>query len=224
MTMQSVPDVELTSIAIPACDRQVPVGFVTALKRVSKFAGRSNMIFPWVQYVYLVDGRLYASDNRCVVEIDLGDPSFGPARFSAGDVSVLSTMGSDPQQARFSDGEVAFAWEGGQWCVFRSDLKGLQLVEKSRVLLDQFWQKGRELSSDTRKAMLDVVRKRESTDTPRFKASATGLPDDYFWHYGAISKVLAVAERFDAASIPNSFTFTNGRGLIVQPSHHSISR
>jgi hypothetical protein len=224
MTIQSVYGPTPATIVKPICEQSVPTGFVDALVQARKFTGRANKVFPWVQDIYLSEGKLYASDNRCIIEIDLGDPSFGPARFSAGDVSVLRAMGSNPQRAKFDDSGAAFTWNGGQWCIFRGEQKGYELVDTARMLLGQLWQMGRKVSTDTRSAILKAARVREASDVGCFKASTTGFANDQHWHRGAIAKVMTAAEDFSPGSITSSFTFPNGRGLLVKPSTHTIGK
>lgn len=170
----------------------VPQGFRDALVIARRFTGKRHQLFPEVQFVYLVDGMLYASDNRCIVEIDLKSETFGRARFTAGDVATLKAMPTEPSEATFRADEMAFSWlDDGSWCRFDTEASGFDLADKCRSLLNQFWHEGPDI------ATLDTL---------------TG------WHEASIKKVTRVAETFDPGVTPAPFSFPNGRGLIVKPS------
>ena len=72
----------------------VPTGFLTALLQAARFTGPHNATYPWIKYVYLLEGKLYASDNHCIVEFDLGERSFANAHFIREEVKVLRARGA----------------------------------------------------------------------------------------------------------------------------------
>ena len=218
------PGLEPFQVAKPGGEIPVPPGFIDALLRASKFTGRSNKTFPWVQYIFLVDGKLYASDNRCIVEIDLGDPAFGPARFSPGDVSVMKAIGENPHMAKLTGGKAAFTWEDGRWCLLNIRMAGTEMVDRSRGLLHKFWHKGRKVLPKTASAIRKIAKTKKATEVARFKAASIDQSKDQFWHCGAIAKVMEVAENYDPNATPTPFTFPNGKGLIVKPSQRSIEQ
>lgn len=216
------PGLEPYPVAMPGGELPVPTGFIEALLRASKFSGRSNKTFPWVQYVYLSEGKLYASDNRCIVEIDLGDPAFGPARFSLGDVSVMKAIGHNPHMAKFTSEGAAFTWEDGRWCSFNIQMVGTEMVDRSRALLQEFWHERRKVLPKMASAIKKIAKTKKAGEVARFKAAQIDQSEDQFWHCGAIAKVMEVATNYNPSATPTPFTFPNGKGLIVKPSGRRI--
>jgi hypothetical protein len=65
----------------PDCRTPVPPGFINALVTANKFRGRGTKLFPWLGFVELSGSQLYASDNRCIIALDLG-AELGAATFN----------------------------------------------------------------------------------------------------------------------------------------------
>lgn len=213
----------------PICNQTVPEGFLDALLMASHFKSRGTKNFPWLGFVELVNGKLYASDNRCIVEIDLGE-DFGAARFSGGDIAVLKAMGDDPILASFN-GASAFDWGDGRW--YRAQTKtGSELSDRCQNLFDKYWHKGRD-SKSAASAINECIAKLRATEKST-KSNLTGEDRKKFksakivnilvdgdkqqWHIASIEKVMKVAKAYDPDANPAPFTFRNGRGLIVKPS------
>lgn len=213
---------EIIEVAAPRCKLRVPSGFLDGLLCARKFVQQGPLVFPWVQYVYLLEGKLYASDNHCIIEIDLGNPAFGAARFSVGDVAVLKSFGADPHRAKCADGKTTFTWKGGQWCQFHGDLAGMELAVQSRRLLDENWREAQELDAARRSAILGLAERATGNEAICFAADITGLDHDCYWYAGMISKIMSIATSLYADDGVNSFTFPNGRGLFVNAPGPSI--
>ena len=191
----------------------VPSGFLDALLKASKFTGKHNGINPWTKYVYLVAGKLYATDNRCIVEIDLGDQSFGDGYFISNDLKLLRARGGDPCELQLNETYISFAWSDGTWCKVHRRIAernvNLDHANQCRSLIQRFWHEGRS-AAVMRKKVLNEVKREGREKILKFNR--------HDWHGGSIEKVMAVAESFDPDASPAPFSFPNGRGLIVKSS------
>lgn len=206
---------ELSPLSVPDCQVALAPGFLEALQCVAEFTGAGSRWFPWTRYVYLADGKLYASDNHCLVEIDLHDSSLGPARLSRQDIAIIRKMGGSPQRALVAEHEIAFAWDRQRWASFDIDLTGFEFVSRCRALLNEFWHEGAPVSAELR-AAADGLGGTKSADE-LVDLSPPGDRGQQVWYRGAIAKVLRVAQTFAPESTPAPFGFPGGRGLIVNP-------
>lgn len=181
----------------------VPSGFLDALKIAKKFTGKHNGLYPWTRHVYLLAGKLYASDNRCIVEIDLGDQSFGDGYFTSYDLEALHARGGDPCLAQLNSACISFAWPDGSWCKVNRRVAELCVnfdhPKRCRALMEKFWHRGQ----------VKIIR----GSAEQLEALSDGT-----WHPPSLTKVMNVAETFDPDAGPTPFSFQNGRGLIVRSS------
>jgi hypothetical protein len=198
---------ELPEIGCRPSGRWVPVppGFRAALQIASKFTGAHNAIYPWLKHVYLIAGKLYASDNRCIIEIDLGDSSFGDAHLISHDVKLVRARGGDPCEAQLDQTCISLAWPDGSWCkVDRRDAErflNFDHANRCRALTEKFWRPGQAVTT---------------MDASNHNGDA--------WHGPSFAKVMSIAETFDPDASPATFSFPNGRGLIVKPSKHKAMK
>lgn len=195
----------------------VPDGFREALLTATKFTAHDK-IYPWVKYVYLLKGKLYASDNRCIVEIDLADRAFGDTRFTSNEIEILKKWNAEPSKAMFHDDWTAFAWSDDSWCKIERDERIVNFDHATQCcsLIKQFWHEGRSTSGMRAPILIDVKRQGRGK-VIKFKGGRLGEPADQLWHGGSIEKVMKIAETFDPDASPAPFSFPNGKGLIAKP-------
>lgn len=202
----------------PVCKTPVPAGFLKALLMANRFRGRGTKLFPWLGFVEMSEGQLFASDNRSIVAISIG-ADLGAATFTAGDVAVLRAMGDDPDFCDFSDG-VAFTWSDGRWFTSETQLDN-RLSEHCRLLIAKYWHEGR----DVRPVAAFFIARAKKDGLGRivkFPAQAVGEKHHQFWHGGTIAKVMSVATAYDPDASPTPFSLPGGKGLIVKPSKGRI--
>ena len=153
MSFQFAAGNAATPFAMPNCPLPIRPGFIDALQCAAEFTSRGTQYFPWTKNVYLVDGKLYASDNRCIVEIDLKDDSLGPVQFSP----ETSTFFKGWRKSQPSDVHATcggFPWDNSRWASFDAgDMAGFELVDRARALLDEYWHDGRKVPAEVRAAV-----------------------------------------------------------------------
>ena len=194
----------------PECKQSVPSGFLDALTKANKFRGRGTKLFPWLGFVELAGSKLYASDNCSIVEIDVG-ADLGSAVFTARDVTVLKAMGGEPVTCDFHDG-LALTWADGRW--FTSETQAnTRLSESCRPLIEKYWRKGRPVPP----IVTAKAKQARLSEVVKFAAQTTGEKHHQYWYGATIAKVMSLATFYDPEASPASFSFPNGKGLIVKP-------
>lgn len=202
----------------PVCKTPVPAGFRDSLLLANKFRGRGTKLFPWLGFVELAEGQLFASDNRSIVAISIG-ADLGTATFTAGDVAVLKAMGDDPEFCDFSDG-IAFTWDDGRWLTSETQFDS-RLSDHCRLLIGKYWHEGRGVQPSAQ-FYVDRAKRDGLRNIVKYPAQSTGEKHHQYWHGGTIAKVMSVATAYDPDASPTPFSLPGGKGLIVKPSKGRI--
>lgn len=95
--------------------RRLPDDFLDALVVARRFMGAPNAEYPWLKFGYLSDGKIYATDNQVLVEVDVGDHTLPATLFRSGDIKVLSSQGTSPARMLVAKTLNAFSWDDGSW-------------------------------------------------------------------------------------------------------------
>lgn len=192
--------------------RPAPAGVRNAVLNAARFTGSHNTIYPFLNFIYVLDGKLYASDNRCIVEVDLGASNLGFGALTPADVRVLKARSDAPSEILLSTDCTAFMWLDHGWCrVDRAENEqttGIEHAVQCRTLIAKFWREGTP-AEGLSKAVSEAI---ETADDA--EVSVLGSR----WHAPSLAKVAKLARRFEASESPAAFTFEKGRGLIVKAS------
>jgi len=139
MRIQVIPGAPAQKFVHPSGGATVPEGFIDALKTAAKFIGKYDKRLAEGQYVHVADGKAYASNNRHIVEIEVGTPAFKPLRLSKKDVSVLARIGGDPAKVIVSEDTAEFIWDDGQWVRLEVGSASSGFIENCKRRFDQYW-------------------------------------------------------------------------------------
>jgi len=116
----------------------LPPEFIDRLWAAAQFVGGRHPQLPLMQYVFLFDEHLYATNNECIVQIEADLP--GEARFLVEEVKAL--RGLAPTRTLFSHEFVAFAGDTG-WCKFErigpDTEANMTLAETMKAMIGQHW-------------------------------------------------------------------------------------
>lgn len=116
--------------------------FLDRLKQARAFAGSFAKAAPWQSLVILNGGKLYASDNQQIVEIECGVE--GSAVFSARTKDLLASFKDEPTDIKVGDW-IEFTWDDGRHLRVRNDYDHDDVVEHIKALLDT-WHGHREVT------------------------------------------------------------------------------
>lgn len=87
----------------------LPPDFSDKLGSASQFVGGRHPQLPLMQYVFLLNGHLLATNNECIVQVKVGVR--GEARLLVQEAKAVECL--RPTRALFSHDAVAFAGDGG---------------------------------------------------------------------------------------------------------------
>ena len=139
MRIQVTPGAPAQEVVPPSDGSLVPEDFVEAVKTAAKFIGKYSKKLPHGQFVHIVDGKAYASNNRHIVEVDVGQTLFASLRLSRNDIAVLTRIGGNPARASISGGHAEFTWADGQWVRIEVGDASEAFVERCRQRLEKYW-------------------------------------------------------------------------------------
>lgn len=111
----------------------LPPNFVALLQTARKFTGPFAQAAPWQRSVLLSNGKLLASNNRQIVEIDCGVE--GEAVFSSKALSLLQVYECSPSSIEISD-TIRFAWSDCRYLQIKNEFDHADVVAKLTDLLD----------------------------------------------------------------------------------------
>ena len=113
----------------------LPPDFLDQLKAAKRFTGPFAQSAPWQRHVILHGGKLYASSNRKIAEIECEID--GSAIFTARTIGLLKTFQDEPTEIEISD-EIKFGWEDGRYLTVVNNFDHDDIVEQQARLLDDW--------------------------------------------------------------------------------------
>ncbi|MDV7271230.1 hypothetical protein RYZ20_09985 [Thioclava sp. A2] len=113
----------------------LPPDFLDQLRTARRFTGPYAQAAPWQRQVILHGGKLYASDNSRIIEIECGVA--GTAIFTARIRSLLESFGDAPVTIEIGD-DVRFGWGDGRYLKVRNDYDHDDVVARMTDLLDRW--------------------------------------------------------------------------------------
>lgn len=158
MKFELKPGLDAKPVAAPTATVSVPEGFLRALRWAKKFVGTHEKNFPAGTYVHIAGDKLYATNNRYLVELEIG-ADIGSARLSKRDIEVLVAVGKEPQGLAISDTEVGFTWDDGRWATFQTEPVAFDWPAEFRKRLDAYWTDGQPTVSADPKSIDALVKK-----------------------------------------------------------------
>nr|WP_170505706.1 hypothetical protein [Ruegeria arenilitoris] len=152
MKFELPPGLDAQKIDAPVATIDVPKGFLQALRRAKQFVGSHSKSFPAGTFVHIAEDKLYASNNRHLVEFEIG-AKIGTARLAKSDIDVLSGMGDEPNKLVISDNKVSFTWSDGRWVIFQTEPVAFDWSEEFKKRIDAYWVEGRPTVVPTKKSV-----------------------------------------------------------------------
>lgn len=113
----------------------LPPDFLDQLKAAKRFTGPFAQAAPWQRQVILHGGKLYASSNRKIVEVECGIS--GEAIFTARTVALLKTFKDEPTEIEIGS-DIKFVWEDGRYLKVINDFNHDDIVEQINQLFDNW--------------------------------------------------------------------------------------
>ncbi|PSL19820.1 hypothetical protein [Shimia abyssi] len=113
----------------------LPPDFLDQLKAAKRFTGPFAQAAPWQRHVILHDGKLYASNNRKIVEIECEID--GSAIFSTRTLNLLKSFQDEPTEIEVGD-EIKFGWKDGRYLTLVNDFDHDDIVKQHARLLDDW--------------------------------------------------------------------------------------
>ena len=113
----------------------LPPDFFDCIKMARTFTGSFAQAAPWQRHVILHDGKLYASNNRQIVEIECAID--GSAIFTSRTLELVKTIQDTPTNMKIGE-NVTFGWEDGRYLTVTNDFDHEDVVEQFVQLLDDW--------------------------------------------------------------------------------------
>jgi hypothetical protein len=113
----------------------LPPDFLDQLKATKRFTGPFAQAAPWQRHVILHGGKLYASSNRKIVEIDCEID--GSAIFTTRTLNLLKTFQVEPTKIEIGD-EIKFGWDDARYFKVANDFDHDDIVQQIARLLDDW--------------------------------------------------------------------------------------
>lgn len=229
--------------------RRLPDNFLDALVTARPFVGKAQADYPWIMFAFLFDGKIYATDNQVLVEIDVGDHTLPATLFRTEEIRALSSWRTNPDKMLVGEDYNAFSWDDGSWVRLpRRRAGGLvayprtyPLIDRIRELLEHHWREPTHSIADEKRAKLlfairnygrnsvveisrQKIRVQEAGDGSRLGEACFGIAGSrkMTWPGKAVLRAVAVADKVDFSTKPACFTFPKGRGLIVVSSDEIV--
>lgn len=178
----------------------LPQDFVEKLSTAAQFVGGRHPQMPLMQYVYLLDRHLYATNNECIIQIAVDVP--GEARFLVEEAKAVKALA--PTRMLHSHEAVALAGDGG-WCQF--DRIGpdadanMSLAETMKAMIGQHWERA---SSEVDIDVPPPTQEEKTFETAGAAFSRSNL-----------RRILAITKRVRFDSDPVAFGDGDTKGLMV---------
>ena len=113
----------------------LPLDFFDRVEVARAFTGPFAESAPWQLHVILHGGKLYASDNQRIVEIECGIA--GSAIITKKMLTLIKTIQGNPTTVEVGQW-VNFGWENGRYLKVRNDYDHDDVVQRLTELLDQW--------------------------------------------------------------------------------------
>lgn len=137
MRVQVISGAPAQSVAPPCGGTPVPEGLIEVLKTAARFAGKHHRKLADGQFVHVLGGKAYASNNRHIVEVDLGH--FPSLRMAKRDVALLARIGGDPSTVNMTEGKAEFVWPDGQWVRLNAESASEEFVQSCKQRFEKYW-------------------------------------------------------------------------------------
>jgi hypothetical protein len=152
----------------------LPPDFLDRLKAARAFTGAFAEAAPWQRHVILHGGKLYASNNKQIVEIDCGIE--GSAILTKKMATLITAMQGTP--ATIEIGEwVHFGWENGRYLKVKNEYDHDDIVARLTELLDQ-WQGSESIATVD---LAGIGRGIAVTDGPTISSGALPPRNGFFY-------------------------------------------
>jgi len=113
----------------------LPPNFLDQLKEAKRFTGPFAQAASWQRYVILRGGKLYASSNRKIVEIECAID--GSAIFTTRTLNLLKTFQDEPTEIEIGE-EIKFGWDDGRYLKVANDFDHEDVVQQMTRLFDDW--------------------------------------------------------------------------------------
>lgn len=178
----------------------LPPDFTDKLSTACQFVGGKHPQMPLMQYVFLLDKHLYATNNECIVQVAVDVP--GEARFLVEEAKAVKALA--PTRMLRSHEAVAFAGDGS-WCQFErvgpdADAN-MSLAATMKDMIDQHWER----ASDE----VDIDVPPPTKDERTFETAGAAFSRSN------LRRVLAITKRVGFDSDPVVFGDGDTKGLMV---------
>lgn len=140
MRIKVIPGAPACDLVPPKEGGPLPSSFVPALQTAARFAGKHYKKLADGQFVHIMDGKAYASNNRHIVEIDLGNLPFPALRLNKRDISLLASMGDAPKTCSIEGEHVTFVWPDRRWLRVEAGDASTEFVANCKHRFEHYWQ------------------------------------------------------------------------------------
>jgi hypothetical protein len=197
--MQVTPGAPAQEVVPPSGGSLVPEGFVEAVKTAAKFIGKYSKKLPYGQFVHIVDGKAYASNNRHIVEVEVGQTPFVSLRLSRNDIALLTRFGRNPERASVSGGHAEFTWEDGQWVRFEVGNAAETFVERCRQRLEKYWDEpqGMPINPESVDLVVKRAKKGQAVSIAVIGHRVIGLDGGFFYPHNSTTAAVIQERKFD---------------------------
>lgn len=182
MRIQVIPGAPAQEFVPPSSGDPLPDGLVAALKSAAKFVGTFHKKMAEGQYVHIMGGKVYASNNRHIVEVDIGPISFESMRLTKSDVTLLARIGGEPATVSVADGLAEFTWPDGQWVRLEVGAASAEFVENCKQRFDHYWDEPEGYSPNPKmlNLLLKKARAGKAVSIAIIGSRAVGMDDGFF--------------------------------------------
>lgn len=209
----------------------LPPDFVQGLDFLRPFTVSNHH---WMQWVHLIDGRLYAASNSLIVEYEIGPCELENTIFSAKLCRILAGFATPPEGVVIGNGTILFTWADGQELFVDRSREPVDYGGEIASMFKRHWTfgVGTSIDDETRKSLQSALDVRGSGDV--FFDGATALcrsgtrTSETLLPYAANTEglirfdrkpflaMLKVATEIDFAASPLCFRHAHGRGMLVR--------
>ncbi|MFY0661459.1 MAG: hypothetical protein JXR15_13280 [Shimia sp.] len=197
--MKVTPGAPAQEVVPPSGGSLLPDGLAEAVKTAAKFIGKYSKKLPHGQFVHIVDGKAYASNNRHIVEVEVGQTPFASLRLSRNDIALLTRIGGNPARASISGGHAEFTWADGQWIRIEVGDASEAFVERCRQRLEKYWDEPQGMPINPKSVDLVVKRakKGQAVSIAVIGHRVIGMDDGFFYPHNATTAAVIQKRKFD---------------------------